>query len=93
MPHINVYLNSHLKYINANITGTPKSKYKPYPNPVERASIVITMKVDDNIAASVNFFTELFNFYASNFMPPKTSKLNLVYHFLGNLSVIIYDIG
>ena len=46
------------------------------------------INADDNMAASVNFFTELFNF-----MPPKTIKLHLVYHFFKNLSVIIKDIG
>ena len=45
------------------------------------------INADDNMAASVNFFTELFNF-----MPPKTIKLHLVYHFFKNLSVIIKDI-
>ena len=45
------------------------------------------INADDNMAASVNFFTELFNF-----MPPKTIKLNLVYHFFDILSVIIIHI-
>ena len=45
------------------------------------------IKAADNIAASVNLFTELFHF-----MPPKTIKLNLVYHFFDILSVIIIHI-
>ena len=65
-PDSNVYFNSHLKYISVNIIGTPKSKYIPYPRPVVKANMVITIKTDVSIAASVNFFTELFNF-----MPPK----------------------
>lgn len=73
IPDNNVYLKSHLKYISAKTIGTPKSKYIPYPIPVDKAKRVITMNTDVSIAASVNFLIELFNF-----MPPKTFKLILV---------------